>query len=153
MLLLIISVVQSTVFIVLTSRSIVAGEKKNHRHCPFIVSDVDHTQQRFRQREKIIQNKVSASANKRYIFNFVSHWLSPCLARTHTKPPMEEDMGILHLIVTLITCVAINKILFLIFRELMKLYFGYSGLILGLCLSNENRRYNVTTSFIGWAQT
>ena len=29
----------------------------------------------------------------------------------------------------------------------------YSGLILGLRLANERRRYFVTTSLIGWAQT
>ena len=30
---------------------------------------------------------------------------------------------------------------------------GLSGLILGLCTTNERRRYKVTPSLIGWAQT
>ena len=30
---------------------------------------------------------------------------------------------------------------------------SYSGLILGLCQANERRRYKVTPSIIGWAQT
>ena len=29
----------------------------------------------------------------------------------------------------------------------------HAGLILGLCRANERRRYFVTTSLIGWAQT
>ena len=29
----------------------------------------------------------------------------------------------------------------------------YPGLILGLCPANERRRYKVTPSLIGWAQT
>ena len=29
----------------------------------------------------------------------------------------------------------------------------YSGLILGLRLANERRRYKITPSLIGWAQT
>ena len=28
-----------------------------------------------------------------------------------------------------------------------------AGLIIGLCSANERRRYNVTLSLIGWAQT
>ena len=31
--------------------------------------------------------------------------------------------------------------------------YAYTGLILGLRLANERRRYCVTTSLIGWAQT
>ena len=39
--------------------------------------------------------------------------------------------------------------------ETMITYFTYSytGLILGLRPANERRRYNVTPSLIGWAQT
>ena len=32
-------------------------------------------------------------------------------------------------------------------------YISYTGLILGLRPANERRRYFVTTSLIGWAQT
>ena len=32
-------------------------------------------------------------------------------------------------------------------------YLTYTGLILGLRPANERRRYKVTPSFIGWAQT
>ena len=28
-----------------------------------------------------------------------------------------------------------------------------SGIIMGMCLANKRRRYNVTPSFIGWAHT
>ena len=39
------------------------------------------------------------------------------------------------------------------FYLMLKEILQYIGLILGLCLANERRRYKVTASLIGWAQT
>ena len=38
-------------------------------------------------------------------------------------------------------------------ESIKPLIYIYRGLILGLCPANERRRYKVTVSLIGWAQT